>query len=430
MKKTFENKKKLTAWIIGIAAACILIFLGVRYIDAVSNAFSWCVGIVMPLIIGCAIAMIINVPMAFLETHLWKNSKNVFLCKVRRVVAFLLSLILIIGIFAGIIIIVVPTLVESVTVIVQSVIEIADRINSTSKEEVEELPFGELLADIDWSHLLDTMKSWLKNQAKTIVNTVFGTISSIVVAVIDLFVSVIFAVYILFSKEKLKDQARRMVKAWLPQKRGEWLCHAISVANTNFRNFIVAQSLEAVILGVLCLLGMLLFQFPYAAMISTLVGVTALIPVVGGFIGGGIGAFMILTVDPIKALWFIVYIIILQQIEGNLIYPKVMGDRVNLSAMWILVAVTIGAGVAGPVGILVSVPLLSTICVLFEEATQKREARLFPQIESDDQCPEPPDTPPAATEELTVPDTEVSEVKEKNKSAAKNKEQKIKRKKK
>ena len=167
-----------------------------------------------------------------------------------------------------------------------------------------------------------------------------------------------------------------MVRVWLPKNFGEWSIHAASVASMNFRNFISGQSLEAVILGVLCMIGMWIFGFPYAPMIGALVGVTALIPVVGGFIGAGVGAFMILTVDPLKAVFFLIFIVVLQQLEGNLIYPRVMGSRVNLPGMWILAAVTVGGGIAGPVGMLLSVPIASTVYVLVKEATDKREKAL------------------------------------------------------
>lgn len=422
MKTIFENKKKLAAWIIGIVAVCILLFLGVRHIGAVTDAISACADIVMPLLIGCAIAVIVNVPMGFLETHLWAKSKRPFLVKLRRVVAFALSLILIIGIFAGIIVIVLPTLIDTVTVIVQSAMKIVERINSISKEEIEALPFGELLLKIDWSHLVDTLTGWLKEQTENIANNIFGTVTSLVGVIIDLFVSVVFAFYLLFSKEKLKKQAKRIVAAWLPKKIGDWICHAAAVTSENFRNFIVGQSLEAVVLGLLCLVGMLIFDFPYAAMISTLVGVTALVPIIGAFLGGGIGAFMILTVDPIKALWFILYIIILQQVEGNLIYPKVMGDRVKLSAMWILAAVTVGGGLAGPVGILLSVPILSTISVLFREATDKRAQKLALDTETgDESCNGETEQTGEDTNELTPEPTEHSEQEKKPSKDKKNK---------
>lgn len=185
-----------------------------------------------------------------------------------------------------------------------------------------------------------------------------------------------FAIYILFSKEKLKSQSKRLIRAWLPESFGKWLIHASSVASVNFRNFISGQTLEAIILGVLCMVGMMILRIPYAPMVGALVGVTALIPVVGGFIGAIVGAFMIVTVSPIKALIFIVFLLILQQLEGDLFYPKVMGSRVNLPAIWIMAAVTIGGELAGPVGMLLSVPMASTAYVLIKEATLNRERRL------------------------------------------------------
>ncbi len=373
MNMTPERKKKLTKWLIGIATACILIFLGVQNIGRVANAFSWCMGIIMPLVIGCAIALIINVPMGFLEKQLWKKSANRLGCKARRPVAFLLALLFVIGIFVGVVAIVLPTLIDTVTVIVKSAIDLVNRFNSMSESEIAALPFGEMLMDVDWNNLLESAKSWLVERASVITGTVFGTITAFFGGIMDLFVSIVFAVYILFSKEKLKNQTKRVVRAWFPDKFGKWSCHAVSVLNVNLKNFISAQFFEAIILGFLCFIGMLIFRFPYAAMVSVLVGVTALVPIVGGFIGCGIGAFMMLTVDPMKAVWFLVFFIVLQQLEGNIIYPRVMGSRVNLPGMWILAAVTVGGGLGGPIGMLLSVPIASTTYTLFKEATKKRE---------------------------------------------------------
>lgn len=368
-----EKKKKITKWVIGVVASCIVIYLGLQNIGIVAAAFSWCIGIIMPLVLGCAIALVVNVPMRFFEAHLWTKSKKQLMCKARRPIAFLLSLVFVIGILAGVVAIIIPELSETITVIVQSAIDLVNKLNSMSEAELAEMPLGQVLMDVDWNKLLESLKTWLTNQANSIVNTIFGTVTSLVGGVFDLFVSVVFAIYILFSKDKLKEQAKRIVRVWIPKNVSEWSCHAASVANVNFRNFVSGQFLEAIILGVLCLIGMLIFQFPYAAMISTLVGVTALVPVVGGFIGGGVGAFMILMVDPIKAVLFIIYLVVLQQLEGNLIYPRVMGSRVNLPGMWILAAVTVGGGIGGPIGMLLSVPIASTAYILFKEATDKRE---------------------------------------------------------
>ena len=238
-----------------------------------------------------------------------------------------------------------------------------------------ELPFGNILLNTDWNNILSNVEQWLKTQGGSMVNAAFGTVTSLIGGVFDFFISFVFAIYILFSKDELKKQATRLIQVWVPKRYGEWFIHAVSVANVNFRNFISGQSLEAVILGVLCMVGMWIFRFPYAPMVGALVGVTALIPVVGAFIGAGVGAFMILTVDPLKTVFFLLFIVVLQQLEGNVIYPKVMGSRVNLPGMWILAAVTIGGGIGGPVGMLVSVPIASTAYALFKEATDNRERR-------------------------------------------------------
>lgn len=378
------NMKRLAKWLIGIVAACILIFLGVQNIGVVAKGVAWFFDLIMPLIIGVAFALVLNVPMRFFERHLWCKTKKQGLQKLRRPTAYLISLALIIGILVGVVWLVIPELINAVKVIVQGAIDFINTISAMDKSEIAELPFGSMLLNTDWDKLLDTLQTWLKDKSGTIMNTAFGTIGSIVGGVFDFFISFVFSIYLLFSKDKLKNQAVRLVKAWIPNKFGDWSIHAASVASVNFRNFISGQSLEAAILGILCMIGMFILQIPYAPMVSALVGVTALIPVVGGFIGAIVGAFMILTVEPIKAVIFVVFLVILQQLEGNLIYPKVMGSKLNLPAMWILAAVTVGGGVAGPIGMLLSVPIASTSYLLFKEATLKREEKLAENMASDD----------------------------------------------
>ncbi|MBE6932472.1 MAG: AI-2E family transporter [Ruminococcaceae bacterium] len=380
-----ENRKKLTKWLIGIIAACILIFLGVQNVNVIAKAVSWAVGLIMPLLLGFAFALILNVPMRFFENHLWPKAVHPAALKLRRPTAYGISLIMILGILAGIIWLVIPELVEAVKLIAQSVIDFIGRLSAMDAQELAGRPFGKFLLGIDWEGMLKAAENWLKEQGGNIMNTVVDTIGSVVGGVVDLFVAIVFSIYILFSKERLKALAARLIRVWLPERFGEWLIHAATVASANFRSFVSGQTLEAVILGTLCIIGMLLIGIPYAPMVGTLVGVTALIPVVGGLIGAVVGAFMILTVSPIKAVIFLVFLIVLQQLEGNLIYPRVMGSRVNLPAMWILAAVTVGGGVAGPVGMLLAVPTAATLYTLFREATQRREQRLFPPQEPEKQ---------------------------------------------
>lgn len=376
MDFTHEKRRKIAKWVIGIAAVCIVIFLGLQNIGIVTGVLSKGLSLIMPLILGFVFALILNVPMSFFEKHIWSKTKNNTLKKLRRPVSFIISVVLIIAIIAGVVWLVIPELVDAVKVIVDGVVNLVDTLRSMSAEDLAKLPFGNQLLNIDWDKMLNSMQTWLKKESGTIVNTAVGTVSSLVGGIFDFFVAFVFAIYILFGKDKLKKQASRLIRVWLPKGFGEWFIHASNVASTNFRNFVSGQSLEAVILGTLCMIGMLILRIPYAPMVGALIGVTALIPVVGAFIGAGVGAFVILTVNPFKALVFLIFLVILQQLEGNIIYPRVMGSRVNLPGMWILAAVTIGGGIAGPIGMLVSVPIASTAYVLVREATESRERKL------------------------------------------------------
>lgn len=371
-----QNKRTAAKWIIGVVAACIAIFLGLQNFGAVTQVLSTGLGLIMPLILGIVFALILNVPMSFFEKHLFRKTKKTFLKKLRRPLSFLISVILIAAIIAGVVWLVIPELVNAFRILADGVLTFITTIRGMSAEELAKLPFGARLLEVDWDKLLGSVQTWLEKESGAIVNSAFGTVSSLVGGIFDFFVAVVFSVYILFGKETLKRQASRLVRAWLPRRFGSRFIHAAKVANANLRNFVSGQSLEAVILGTLCMLGMLILRIPYAPMVGALVGVTALIPVVGAFIGAAVGAFVILTVAPIKALEFLIFLVVLQQFEGNIIYPRVMGSRVNLPGMWILAAVTVGGGLAGPVGMLVSVPVASTAYVLIREATESREKTL------------------------------------------------------
>ena len=315
--------------------------------------------------------------MRFLEAHLWTKSDHPLLQRLRRPTAFLLSVLFIIGAFLGVILLVIPELVDAFSVIAQGIAELVEKLSSADQEKLMAHPLSRALMDIDWDGMLASAQEWLKAEGGQIVDTAFGTLASLIGGIVDFFIAFVFSVYILFGKEKLTRQASRLIRVWIPGKGGEWLIHAASITNVTFRKFISGQSLEALILGSLCMIGMLILQLPYAPMVGALVGVTALIPVVGAFIGTIIGAFMILTVSPIQAVVFVIYLLILQQIEGNLIYPRVMGSRVNMPGMWIMAAVTVGGGIGGPIGMLLSVPIASAAYTLLREATKNRERQQF-----------------------------------------------------
>ena len=379
-----ENQKKIAKWIIGIASVCILIYLGVQNIDYIGSAVSWGVKLIKPLLLGIFFAMILDVPVGFFERYLFRKSKKEITKKLKRPIALVLAIVLIVGVLAGIVGLVIPELINAVKIIVQGSVELFGKIGDTEAEAlISKLPFGEMLYNnvlvnynIDWDKIGDALQTWIKDQGGNIMNTAMGTVSTLISVIANFIIALIFAIYILVSKEKLSKQATRLIKAWIPAKIGNRLLHTCSVGLGIFRNFVSGQTLEAVILGTLCIIGMLILRLPYAPMVGALIGVTAFIPVVGAFAGTAVGAFMILTVSPAKALVFVIYLLILQQIEGNIIYPKVMGDKINLPAIWVLAAVTIGGGLGGPLGMLLGVPVTSTIYVLLREETEKREKKL------------------------------------------------------
>ena len=376
-----EKRKQLAKWVIGVIAACILIFLGVRYISSIAAAVSWLVHLVRPLLIGVVLALILNVPLGMFERRLFSKKPTPKKLRARRPLAIVLSLVLVFGIFVGVAVLVIPEFVAAVRVIASMLLSTMDQLAAfESQMDFSRLPFGEYLSriDIDWLQLRAELELWFKQAGSAIMDRAAGVIGSVASSVIDSLIGFIFSIYVLANKEKLKRQVSRLIRVWLPEKFGSKLIHAARVSADIFRQFIAGQTTEAIILGSLCAVGMWILQIPYAPMVGALVGVMALIPYVGAFISTAVGAFMILTVSPIKALIFVVFLLALQQIEGNLIYPKVVGAKINLPAMWVLAAITVGGNLAGPIGMLLGVPIASAAYALLKEATDRREQTKLP----------------------------------------------------
>ena len=374
-----QNRKTLTKWAVGTVAACILIFLGVRYVSAIALAIEWLVGLVKPLLIGTMLAMVLNVPLAFIEKHLFRKNPTPKKEKARRPLAILLSLILVIGIFVGVAVLVVPELMGAVSIVISSVTGALDQMAVLeSSEDFAQLPFAPWLEklDIDWLTMKTQVESWMQQLSSTVLGSTASALGSAASSLIDGVVAFVFCIYVLANKEILARQIGRLARAWLPERLTNTMAHIFDVCADVFQQFIVGQTTEAVILGTLCGIGMAILRIPYAPMVGALVGVTALIPYVGAFLATIVGAFMILTVNPFKALVFVIYLLALQQVEGNLIYPKVVGAKINLPAMWVLAAITVGGNLAGPIGMLLGVPAASAAYALLKEATQRRETKL------------------------------------------------------
>ncbi len=373
-----EKKGFCITWkgCIKICVSIFILFLCIYYWEKISGIFTVAVSAASPIIIGFGIAYVLNILMSFYERHYFPKLKNKFIQKTKRPVCIIGAIFTLVAIVAFIILLVVPELISCVTFLVS---EIPPLIEETLEIEwvKKHLPGNVLstLAGIDWmsyvSQIIKTVAAGIGSAVDVVVSAVTGVVSAIVTLVL----SIIFSVYFLSGRDRINSQVKRVMTSYLPEKATKRIGYGISVFDESFHRYIVGQCTEAVILGVLCTLGMLIFRFPYAPMIGALVGFTALIPVAGAYIGAGVGAVMILTQSPLKALLFLVFIIVLQQLEGNIIYPKVVGDSVGLPAIWVLAAVTVGGALGGIIGMLVGVPIVAALYRLIREDVEQRELK-------------------------------------------------------
>ena len=350
-----------------VAASLFALYLAITYWKDIAGFLGMVIGASAPIFIGIAIAYVANILMEVYEKKLFAKVKKPVFLKIRRPLCMILAFITVIAIIALIIGLVLPQFISCIMIVVDYVPDAIDWIVG-QLEKLEYVPQDiiDMLVSIDWKSQIEKIAKAVTSGISDVMGIVISTVSTVVGGIVTAFLSVIFAVYILLDKEKLGSQMDRSAKKYLGQKWYEKARYVLGIFNFCFRKYIVGQCTEAVILGCLCTIGMWILGLPYATMIGALVAFTALIPVAGAFIGGGVGAFMILMVNPIQALVFVVYLVVLQQLEGNIIYPKVVGSSMGLPAIWVLAAVTIGGGVAGILGMFIGVPIAATIYVIIK----------------------------------------------------------------
>ena len=367
-------KKVETKTLLKIAGVAFALYLCIHYWPSVAIIFKTAFAAVLPLLIGAVVAYPLDILTSFFERHLLSKSNNKLIVRTRRGIAVALSLLSLVSIVALIIALVVPQLTRCIKMLID---EIPDALNLLVKQldKFEFVPDDIIgfLSGIDWQSKITSIISTVTSGVGSVMNVVISTVSTVVSGVTTTVLAVIFAIYVLLSKDKLLSQLKTLIKHYLPSAVSEKLYYVSSVANDSFHKFIVAQCTEAVILGALCTLGMFILRLPYAAMIGAVTIVTAFIPVVGALLGGAIGAFLILMESPVKALIFIIFIVLLQQIEGDLIYPKVVGNSMGLPSIWVLAAVTVGAGMFGVIGMLLSVPAASTMYRLIKNDVARKD---------------------------------------------------------
>ena len=328
-----------------------------------------------PFVIGAALAFILNVLMRPIEQRL-KFIKNPGL---RRAAALVLSFVAIVLVLIGVVRLLIPQISETITMLIPKLTDFFLKVEqevlnflNANPQLLEWVSANTNLASLDWSTLVQQAMTILKNSLTVIAGGAFSAVGSFAGGLVDAVIGLVFSLYCLAQKEVLARQGRKLLYAFLPEKAGDETIRIMRLTNVTFSNFISGQCLEAVILGGMFAVAMSILKLPYIPLISVLIAVTALVPIVGAFVGCAVGAFLILVNDPMQAVMFIAMFLVLQQIEGNLIYPKVVGTSIGLPGMWVLLAVTVGGEIMGVMGMLVMIPLVSVCYALLREITYKR----------------------------------------------------------
>ncbi len=364
------DKEKLKK-IRGLILFTIIILIALWNYQLILAAVKQCIGIIFPFLLGGAIAFVLNVPMNFFEEKLFQNRAMKYkklAQKVARPVSLLLTLAAVIGVIVLVMFVVVPELSSTVMSLGNSIQDFIPQIQEWGDKLFHDNP--EIMTwinnlTLDWDKILNQAITFFKNGAGNVLGSTFTVAARIASGITTFVVAFVFSCYILLQKERLKIQVRKIMYAYLKKEYVEKALDVCSLTYKTFSNFLTGQCLEAVILGLMFIVAMSILQMPYALLVGILIAFTALIPIFGAFIGCIVGAFLILVVAPMKAVIFVIMFLVLQQIEGNLIYPRVVGGSVGLPSIWVLAAVTIGASLMGIVGMLIFIPIVSVIYVLF-----------------------------------------------------------------
>ena len=378
----FKLKWKSVAKIVAIILA---VYLCIHYWPNISGLLSKLLSAAAPIFIGLVTAYAVNILMSFYERHYFPKSTKKATAKTKRPICMVGAFITLIGIVALIIGLIAPQLVKCIVMLINEIPPAIEKL-IPKLEQIGIVPDDIInsLSNINWKDRIGDIISAVTSGLGGAFDIAYTAVSSVFTSVVNIVIGIIFAIYLLAEKDKLIAQFKRLINRFVPEQKAHKLTYVWAEISDCFHDFIVGQCTEAVILGVLCMLGMFILRIPYAPMIGALMGFTALIPIVGGLIGAGIGAFLILMDSPIKALIFVIFVIILQQIEGNLIYPKVVGQSLGLPGIWVLAAVTVGGGVMGIGGMLIGVPLTAAAYRLLKAYVNTQDSSAVTSAEKAD----------------------------------------------
>lgn len=385
------EKKTLRYVFIGVAS-CILLYWLLHETERVSAFLRDIYQLIEPFAIGAALAFVLNVPMRAIERGLKFMKKP----GARRAVAILLTLLAVLLVLAGVVYLLVPQIGDTVDALIAKLPSFFERVKEQATEFLDSHPeLMELLTEytdfesINWTEWIQKVISLVSSGLTTLLDGAFVAVVGLSTGIFNAVLSVVFSLYCLARKEILARQGRRILYSFLPEKACDEIVRILRMTNATFSNFISGQCLEAVILGCMFAVSMTIFRMPFMPLVSVIIAVTALVPIVGAFVGCVLGAFFILVQDPMLAVWFVVMFLVIQQIEGNMIYPRVVGSSIGLPGMWVLVAVAVGGDLMGVGGMLLMIPLASVMYALAREITDKRlQARGIPKDKLQDHPPE------------------------------------------
>lgn len=373
-----EFNRKNVRMIMLIIVFTVILLAAVLNIGALLGFVSSVLGVFSTVFAGLAIAFVLNVPLRIFENRTFyglREHRSPLVRRALRPVAIVSSLLITLGVLIVLLLVILPRLVETVGAVIGQMPGYVTDLLAWADKLLEPLDFSlsAYLADMDWVKTFETIGDRLAASVGDVLGTATNVGTTLVSSVIDVVFSVIIAVYVLAQKERIGRFVRRCMDAYLPRRLAHSLESLAVRANETFANFISGQLTDSCILGILCFIGMTIFRFPNADVISVVIGATSLVPLVGAFVGVAIGALLILMLDPIKALLFVVFMLCLQQIEGNLIYPKIVGKAVGMPGLLVLCAVLVGGNIAGVLGALCAVPLTAMLYALLRESVERRE---------------------------------------------------------
>ena len=351
---------------------CIVLYWLLNEAERVKTVARFVSGILSPFALGASLAFVLNVPMRAIEGLL----KGITAAAARRIIAVLLTFVAVLLVLALVFLLLIPQIIDTFDSLGPRLYDFLRKIEDVVVAFVNNNPklmeiTGTELGKLDWAGLVQEALRVVTNSVSTILSSALTAIGSVSSALMDVVIAVVFAVYCLFQKETLSRQGRKLVYAFLPERIADQTVRILRLTNATFFNFFSGQCLEVCILGCMFAISMAIFKMPYIPLVSVLVAVTAFIPVVGAWVGCIFGAFFIFVAKPLQAVWFVLMCIVLQQIENNLIYPRVVGTSIGLSGMWVLVAVGVGGDLMGVAGMFLMIPVTSVVYTLLREYTGK-----------------------------------------------------------